>query len=132
MRRRARRRMARRAGKRVRTHPDCAALAWPSVSDWDGDGWSVTGPRSIFSGILLIVHPTAISRRSFVDGSLGQRRRGIPLGFNLEVFEQQPGGDAGRLEDHRQAATGMRAAPDQVNLIQVFKPIVRPQMEHLP
>jgi hypothetical protein len=77
--------------------------------------------RSIFSGIMLIVHPPALSRRGFVHGRLGQRRGGVPLRLNLQIFEQQPGGNAGRLEDDRQAAAGVGATANQVNAVQVFK-----------
>ena len=56
----------------------------------------------------------------------------LSAGCRPRSSADQPRGDAGAFEDHRQAAAGVRAAADEVDAVQVLEPVPRPQVQHLP
>ena len=48
-----------------------------------------------------------------------------------QVFDQEAGGDASRFENDRKPATRVGSSADQIDGLQILKPIARPEVEHL-
>ena len=116
MRWRARRRMPRRLRRRL-CCPDRAALRALRPAQQIGRAIAGLIPAAcMFSGIVLIVHPA----RHFTKQLRTWRLRPTPgrcshWGSTFRSSSSSASRNAGRLEDHRQAAAGMGAAAHQVN-----------------
>ena len=74
----------------------------------------------------------AITRPSRVERGNGPGPRRTDWPGETQVLDEQPAGDAGPFEDHRQPAAGMGAAADQVDLLEILEPVARPVVQHLP
>ena len=56
---------------------------------------------------------------------------GLPAGLYAEVFEQELGADARRLEDDGEAGAGVGSAAHEIHALDVFEAVVRAEVEHL-
>src|ERR1700722_4571517 len=51
--------------------------------------------------------------------------------FDAKISQKQARANSRRFEDHRQTATRMRAAADEINPVEILEAVVRPEMQHL-